>query len=162
MAKAKNDNNNSNNGSKKVVIMDSGCAKGDKYRIQAEKKKTKFGWFGLTKQQNQEEAAELFIKAAVQYKISKLWDLAGLCYAEAAECNMASDNDIDAKSNWRESGKCYRHSNYKQAIESYKNAIQMNLENDRFVNIDYICRCIYDYIRYGITCNIIGIYVNWC
>ena len=117
------------------ATMNSGCAKGDKYKMQADKKKNSFGWFGLKKEQNLEDAAELYKNAAIQYKISKLWDLAGLCYALAAECNMGSDNDIDAKSNWRESGKCYRHSDYKKAIESYKNAIQMNLDNDRYILI---------------------------
>merc|ERR1712113_152597 len=45
---------------------------------------------------------------------------------------MAAQNDIEAKASWREAGKCYRHVDYKKAINSYKNAIQLNLDADRF------------------------------
>eukprot|EP01083_Nonionella_stella_P203433 742305_1 len=45
---------------------------------------------------------------------------------------MAAQNDIEAKASWREAGKCYRHVDYKKAIEAYKNAIQLNLDADRF------------------------------
>ncbi len=44
---------------------------------------------------------------------------------------MAAQNDIEAKASWREAGKCFRHVDYKKAINAYKNAIQLNLDADR-------------------------------
>jgi len=99
---------------------------------QADKKANKFDWFGVSKQQNQEDAAELYTKAAAQYKIMKDYNRAGLCYSKSAQCNMSAGNEIEAKSNWREAGKCYRHMDFHKAIDCYKNAIQLNLDADRF------------------------------
>lgn len=106
--------------------------KADKFMQDADKKATKFDWFGVAKQQNQEDAAELYAKAAAQYKIIKEYGKAGLCYSKSAECNMAAQNDIEAKQCWREAGKCWRHCDFTKAIEAYKNAIQLNLDADRF------------------------------
>ena len=110
----------------------SNAAKADKLKAEADKKATKFDWFGINKNQNQENAAELYGRAAAQYKIIKEYGKAGLCYSKSAQCNMAAQNDIEAKSAWREAGKCYRHVDYKKAIEAYKNAIQLQLDADRF------------------------------
>ena len=106
--------------------------KADKFMLAADKKASKFDWFGISKQQNQEDAAEMYAKAAAQYKIIKEYGKAGLCYSKSAQCNMAAQNDIEAKASWREAGKCYRHVDFKKAIEAYKNAIQLNLDSDRF------------------------------
>jgi len=106
--------------------------KADKFMIAADKKAQKFDWFGISKQQNQEDAAEMYAKAAAQYKIIKEYGKAGLCYSKSAQCNMAAQNDIEAKASWREAGKCYRHIDYHKAIDAYKNAIQLNLDADRF------------------------------
>ena len=106
--------------------------KAAKFELDADKKSSKFDWFGISKQQNQEDAAELYGKAAAQYKIIKEYGKAGLCYSKSAQCNMAAANDIEAKSAWREAGKCYRHVDFKKSIEAYKNAIQLNLDADRF------------------------------
>eukprot|EP01083_Nonionella_stella_P289445 984934_1 len=106
--------------------------KADKFLMAADKKSQKFDWFGVSKQQNQEDASELYAKAAAQYKIIKEYEKAGLCYSKSAQCNMAADNDIEAKASWREAGKCFRHVDYKKAINAYKNAIQLNLDADRF------------------------------
>mmetsp|Transcript_25993 Transcript_25993/g.42486 ORF Transcript_25993/g.42486 Transcript_25993/m.42486 type:complete len:361 (-) Transcript_25993:253-1335(-) len=107
-------------------------AKADQFMAQADKKANKFDWFGTAKQQNQEDAAELYGKAAAQYKIAKDYGKAGTCYTNAAQCNMAAENEIEAKQAWREAGKCWRHVDFKRAIECYKNAIQLNLDADRF------------------------------
>ena len=100
--------------------------------LDAEKKANKFDWFGTVKKQNQEDAAEMYAKAAAQYKIIKEYGKAGLCYSRSAQCNMAAENEIEAKGQWREAGKCYRHVDFKKSIEAYKNAIQLNLDADRF------------------------------
>jgi len=106
--------------------------KADKYLADAEKQANKFDWFGTVKKQNQEDAAEMYAKAAAQYKIIKEYGKAGLCYSKSAQCNMAAENEIEAKGQWREAGKCYRHVDFKKSINAYKNAIQLNLDADRF------------------------------
>ncbi len=46
-------------------------AKAEKLEEQGEKLLKKFDWFGASREQNQEKAAEFFVKAAAQWKISK-------------------------------------------------------------------------------------------
>lgn len=106
--------------------------KADKLLAQADKKANKFDWFGLSKSQNMGDAAELYSKAAAQYKILKEYAKAGECYEKAAKCNMGADNEIEAKQCWRDAGKCFRHVDYKRAISAYKHAIQFNLDANRF------------------------------
>lgn len=107
-------------------------SKGDKLFALATKKATKFDWLGAMKQQNQEDAGELYAQAAAQYKMVKDFNQAGECYERAAKCNMAAGNQIEAKQNWKESGKCYSHVNIDKSQEAYKNAIVLNLESDRY------------------------------
>jgi alpha-soluble NSF attachment protein len=82
----------------------------------------------MSKEKNAEEAAELYVKAAAQFKISKDFMQAGLAYEKAAQCNMIANNEIESNSNWRESGKCYRHVDTNKAISSYRNAIEFFFE----------------------------------
>jgi len=98
----------------------------------ANKKASKFDWFGASKQQNMEDASELYIKAAAAFKMSKQFDKAGECYKKAAECQMSAGNEIEAKQYWQESGKCYRHVDPDLAIDAYKNAIELNLQGNRY------------------------------
>ena len=107
-------------------------AKADKLYGDARKKANKFDWFGMSKQNNQEDAAELFNKAATQYKIAKEYKKAGDSYKEAAQCQMAAGNEIEAKQSWREAGKMYRHVSAESAIDAYNEAIELNLSGDRF------------------------------
>ena len=107
-------------------------AKAEKLFENAKKKSTKFDWFGMNKTVNQEDAAELFNQAATQFKIAKEYQKAGDSYKEAAKCNMGAGNEIEAKQSWREAGKMYRHVNVDLAIDAYQNAIELNLNGDRF------------------------------
>jgi len=106
--------------------------KAEKLLQDANKKATKFDWFGASKQQNMEEASEMYLKAAAQFKMSKEFEKAGECYKKAAECQMTAGNEIEAKQHWQESGKCYRHVDPDLAINSYKNAIELNLQGNRY------------------------------
>jgi len=106
--------------------------KAAKLQADAEKKASKFDWFGANKEKNKEDAAELFIKAAAQWKITKDFKKAGDCFKRAAECCMAAENAIEANNYWKEAGKCYRHINSKLAIDAYNNAINYFKENDKF------------------------------
>ena len=107
-------------------------AKADKLYADGVKKANKFDWFGMNKQQNQEDAAEIFSKAATQYKIAKEYKKAGDAYKESAKCQQAAGSDIEAKQAWREAGKMYRHVDASLAIDAYDNAIELNLSGDRF------------------------------
>ena len=51
--------------------MSGSVAKAEQLYAQAEKKMAKFDWFGMNKEKNMEDAAELFAKAAAQFKIAK-------------------------------------------------------------------------------------------
>jgi hypothetical protein len=64
--------------------------KAEKIYKDAESKANSFTWFGMSKEKNAEEAAELYVKAAAQYKIAKDFMQAGLAYEKAAECNMTA------------------------------------------------------------------------
>lgn len=106
--------------------------KAEKLMEEANKKANKFDWFGASKQQNMEDASELYVKAAAAFKMSKEFEKAGECYKKAAECQMAAGNEIEAKQHWQESGKCYRHVDPNLAIDAYKNAIELNLQGNRY------------------------------
>jgi alpha-soluble NSF attachment protein len=99
---------------------------------QAAKLADKFDWFGASREKNQQEAAELYTKAAAQYKISKHFFKAGECYEKSAECCMAADNAIEANQAWREAGKAFSKVDSDRAIRAYSHAIEHYKDADRF------------------------------
>jgi len=101
-------------------------------QTEAENLAKKFDWFGMNREQNQEQAAETFIKAGSQWKLTKHFQRAGDCFKRAAECLMAVGNQVEANSQWKEAGKCYRHFDSTLAIDAYKNAIQYFLDEGKF------------------------------
>ena len=61
-----------------------------------------FGFFG----NKHEEAAELFEKAANNFKLGKCWNDAVYCYEQLAECQMKADSKHDAATAYVEASKC--------------------------------------------------------
>ncbi|ETO33295.1 hypothetical protein RFI_03812 [Reticulomyxa filosa] len=57
---------------------------------------------------------------------------AGDCFKKAAECLMAIGNQIEANTQWKEAGKCYRHIDSNLAIDAYNHAIQHFLDDGKF------------------------------
>lgn len=107
-------------------------AKADKLFNDAEKKSSKFDWFGMNKSANQEDAADLYVKAAAQFKRLKEYKKSGDSYKLAAECQMSAGNEIEAKQSWRDAGMMYRHIDPQLCMEAFRNAIQFSLDADKF------------------------------
>jgi len=106
--------------------------KAAKLQSDAEKLASKFDWFGATKDKNQEDASEGFIKAGAQWKQTKHFQRAGDCFKRAAECLMCVGNQVEANTQWKEAGKCYRNIDSNLAIDAYNHAIQHFLDEGKF------------------------------
>lgn len=61
----------------------------------------------ISKQERYEEAAELFTKAAISFKICKEWELAGNSHLRAAECKKLI-NSFETSSSLLEAASCYK------------------------------------------------------
>ncbi|CEP02856.1 Alpha-soluble NSF attachment protein [Plasmodiophora brassicae] len=83
-----------------------------------EKMKPKF--FGLFK--NTEEAAELFEKAAGQYKLAKQWKEAAETYVLAAEASKDAGDSTRTRNMYSEAGKAFKKSSPDDAIRMLKMA----------------------------------------
>lgn len=106
--------------------------KGDEFMKQGNAKLNKANSFiCIDRNGKKEEAAELFNQAGIQYKICKMYEKSGNAYAKCAEIHISIDNVLEARIAWRDAGKSLRHIDYKRAIESYSNAIQMDLNSNR-------------------------------
>ncbi|KAF3780335.1 Alpha-soluble NSF attachment protein [Nymphaea thermarum] len=79
-------------------------SKGDDLLKKAEKKINGWGIFGS----KYEDAAELFDKAANQYKLAKAWDKAGNTYLKLAECHLKMDSKHEAASACVDAANCYK------------------------------------------------------
>lgn len=105
---------------------------------QAEKKgESKSGGFfksmlGMSSAKD-EEAAELYVKAANAFKLGKDWRRAGDCFSRAAEAyERSSDTSYEAASKFSEAAKAYKNVNRDKAIDAYGNAIRLYTDAARF------------------------------
>lgn len=80
-----------------------------------------------------EEAAELFVKAANSFKLAKAWKRAGDAFTRAAQTyERSSELSYQAASKYSDAGKAYKNVNPEKAIESYRNAVRMYTDAARF------------------------------
>lgn len=77
-------------------------AKGEDFRKQAEKKLKSFGFFG----NKHEDAAELYEKAANNFKLGKCWNDAMDCYEKLAELQIKLESKHEAATAYVEASKC--------------------------------------------------------
>eukprot|EP01127_Copromyxa_protea_P007179 TRINITY_DN17094_c0_g1_i1.p1 TRINITY_DN17094_c0_g1~~TRINITY_DN17094_c0_g1_i1.p1 ORF type:complete len:292 (+),score=88.98 TRINITY_DN17094_c0_g1_i1:18-893(+) len=106
-------------------------AKGDELYKEAEAKLTGWGWF-TSKRDKMEEAADLFIKAANQYKIAKKWSKAGKAFSRASEINLeVSHGTYTAAANYVNAATCYHKENKSEAINCYRSAVKLFLEDGK-------------------------------
>jgi len=96
---------------------------------EAKNKQNSFGWFSNNKF---DEAAELFKKAANNYKLAKLWDQAADAYAQAITCYQKLNSNHDIYSCYVEAASCYKKTNPKAAIDNLIKAIDFLAEDGRF------------------------------
>eukprot|EP01135_Chromosphaera_perkinsii_P007261 Nk52_evm69s745 gene=Nk52_evmTU69s745 len=106
------------------------------YIRQAEKKAKSGGGFlssvfGGGSNKN-EEAAELFIKAANCYKMLKKWGEAGDCFTQAAELFMKDQNKHEASNTYKDAASAYKKVNIKVAVKSLQSAIDILTDTGRF------------------------------
>ena len=74
--------------------------------MQAEARLNKFSLFN--KSAKFEDAAELFKKAANQYKVAQFWPEAGKAFSRAAECYLQLDQSHDAASSYIDAAVCVK------------------------------------------------------
>ncbi|KAH6787005.1 alpha-soluble NSF attachment protein 2 [Perilla frutescens var. hirtella] len=103
-------------------------AKGDEFERKAEKKIKGWGLFSS----KYEDAADLYQKAANSFKLSKSWDRAAAAYIKLASCYLKSDSKHEAASAYVDSANCYKKISPKQAISCLDQAVNIQLEINRF------------------------------
>lgn len=82
-----------------------------------------------------EEAAELFGKAANQFKLAKAWTLAGGAFTRAAEAyeKLGADYSYEAASKYVDAGKMYKTGeSIPKAIASFEEAVRVYTDGARF------------------------------
>jgi alpha-soluble NSF attachment protein len=94
----------------------------------AEKKLKGFSLFGGNKL---EEAADMFIKGANLFKMSKKWDQAGAAFVRAAECQV-KQSKYEAATNYFNAANCYKKSNVTDAISCLRTAVELYTDEGRF------------------------------
>lgn len=84
----------------------------DSLMAKADKKANSSGglgsWFGGGVTSKHEEAAELYTRAANQYRLAKRLREAGGAFEKAAACQLKTDEADDAANTYVEASKCYR------------------------------------------------------
>lgn len=96
----------------------------------AEKKLGSFSLFN--KQAKFEDAAELYSKAAAQFKIAKQWEEAGQAYVKAAENSGKCGNEVEQLNCWVQAGKCLKYVDAGEAVKYFDIALAKQMENNKF------------------------------
>jgi len=106
--------------------------KAEAFIAEAEGLLAKKSWFSSSKQQNTEEAAETYEKAANAYKIGGLNQEAGDTYTKAAELYRDRLTDLNhASKAFNNAGTCYKKSNPADAVQAYAQAVSLYSDNAR-------------------------------
>uniref|UniRef100_A0A7S1FJB5 Alpha-soluble NSF attachment protein n=1 Tax=Noctiluca scintillans TaxID=2966 RepID=A0A7S1FJB5_NOCSC len=79
-----------------------------------------------------DEAAELYVQAANQFKISKEWKEAANCYEQSAFCAQQSGSTTEQADCYNEAGNVLKKVSTQAAIEQYEKAIAIYSSNGRF------------------------------
>ena len=106
----------------------------DEYIVEAEKilKTSRFSSLFSGGNKN-EEAVELYIKAAAVYKMNKNWNEAGEAYIKAAELyNGPLKNSLETCSKYVDAAKSLRQVDSLKSISYYTKAVQIHMEENRF------------------------------
>lgn len=104
-------------------------AKGDDLVAKANKRLTSFSLFGSGSKY--EEAAEMYEKAANQFKLGKAWDKAGDAYIRLSEMHMKLESKHDSASAWVEAAKAYLKSDQRRAVACLQHAVSLYTDMGR-------------------------------
>jgi len=92
-----------------------------------------FGFGGPSKSERTNNAIDLYIKAANQYKISKSWLKAGQAFNDAAHlCLETSHGNYNAASNFSKAAEMFRKVDKLSAIKALERATQLFLDDGKF------------------------------
>lgn len=112
---------------------------GQNLLLEAEKKlQTRSGFLKSLFSSNSvgaEEAAELFARAANQFKLAKAWTRAGDAFSRSADAyeSLGSNYSFDAASKHAEAGKMHKNAeNVSKAVVAFENAVRVYTEGARF------------------------------
>jgi len=86
-------------------------------------------WGGSCKQ---EEAVELYVRAANAFKMGKYWMQAGDAFYQAAKLQQASKNRHDAATSLVESANCHKKVNPQEAVRMLLEAVDIYTDMGRF------------------------------
>ncbi|CAH1792479.1 unnamed protein product [Owenia fusiformis] len=108
--------------------------KGNQLMIEAAKKfKSSQGFFGsFGGSAKQEEASELYVRAANCFKMAKKWPAAGQAFCESAKIQSALGSRHEAATNYVDAGNCYKKADPQEAVNSITKAIDIYTDMGRF------------------------------
>lgn len=113
--------------------------KGMQLMQEAEKKlKTSKGFFGSMMasfgggNSKQEEAADLYVRAANSFKMAKKWSLAGEAFCKSAELQLVLDSKHEGATRYVDAGNCYRKGDANEAVRCLQKAIEIYTDMGRF------------------------------
>ncbi|XP_075496205.1 alpha-soluble NSF attachment protein-like [Primulina tabacum] len=102
-------------------------ARAEEFEKKAEKKVGGWAIFGS----KQEDAADLFDKAANAYKLGKSWDQAGAVYIKLANCYLKLDSKHEAANAYADAAHCYKKTNAKESIHCLQQSVNLFLDIGR-------------------------------
>lgn len=82
----------------------------------------------------EEEAADMYVKAANSFKLAKAWGLAGEAFEKAAKAFESSSSSLsyEAASKYADAAKAYKNGPQERAVPAYNNAIRLYTDAGRF------------------------------
>ncbi|CAG5135740.1 unnamed protein product [Candidula unifasciata] len=80
----------------------------------------------------QEEACELYVRAANAFKMAKKWPQAGKAFEEAAQLQLALGSKHEAATHYVDAGNCYRKGDPNAAVSAFYKAIEIYTDMGRF------------------------------
>ncbi|XP_022081425.1 alpha-soluble NSF attachment protein-like isoform X1 [Acanthaster planci] len=88
------------------------------------------GFFGGT--QKQEDACELYSRAANMFKMAKKWNEAGNSFCKCAEIRLRLESRHEAATSYVDAGNCYKKNNPQEAVKVLQRAIEIYIDMGRF------------------------------
>jgi alpha-soluble NSF attachment protein len=106
--------------------------KGDAFMSEAKDTLAKRTWFASGTEQKNEDAAELFQKAANAYKVGGFFNEAGAAYKQSADIFLKQlKNTMEGSKSLTDSGHCYKKIDPTKAIEAFRDSISILCDTGR-------------------------------
>ncbi|XP_014676680.1 PREDICTED: alpha-soluble NSF attachment protein-like [Priapulus caudatus] len=91
-----------------------------------------FGSFFGSGSGKQEEAAELYIRAANMFKMAKKWSAAGTAFCDAAEIHLKMQSKHEAAQNYVDASTSFKKSDPEEAVRTLSKGIEIFTDMGRF------------------------------